>query len=46
MIRGKLLVIDDDEVGCRLMKAIFTPEGFDVIVAHDGRRALPGTRSA
>jgi two-component system nitrogen regulation response regulator GlnG len=35
-----ILVIDDDEAGCRLLKAIFTGEGFEVIVANDGRSGL------
>ena len=33
---GTLLVIDDDEASCRLVKATFSSEGFDVIAAHDG----------
>jgi len=32
----KLLVIDDDEISCRLMEAIFAPRGFEVLMAHDG----------
>jgi two-component system, NtrC family, response regulator AtoC len=36
----RLLVIDDDEAGCRLVKAIFTAEGFEVLAAHDGRAGL------
>jgi two-component system nitrogen regulation response regulator GlnG len=36
----RLLVIDDDKAGCRLLKAIFTPEGFDVLLAGDGRAGL------
>jgi DNA-binding NtrC family response regulator len=35
-----LLVIDDDEASCRLVKAIFEPEGIDVIAAHDGSSGL------
>jgi two-component system, NtrC family, response regulator HydG len=36
----KLLVIDDDEVGCRLISAIFSPLGYHVIAAHDGPSGL------
>lgn len=36
----KLLVIDDDEAACRLVKAVFEAEGFEVTVAHDGHAAL------
>jgi DNA-binding NtrC family response regulator len=36
----KLLVIDDDPAGCRLVRAIFAVEGFDVMVAHDGAQGL------
>ena len=37
---GHVLVIDDDEAGCRLLQAVFTPEGFAVTVAHDGMTGL------
>jgi two-component system nitrogen regulation response regulator GlnG len=36
----KLLVIDDDPTGSRLIQAIFAPEGFEVLVALDGRSGL------
>ena len=36
----RLLVIDDDEAGCRLMRAIFATEGFEVFAAHDGAAGL------
>src|SRR4051794_11474316 len=36
----KLLVVDDDEASCRLVRAIFTPEGFEVSAAHDGNTGL------
>jgi len=32
----KLLVIDDDEAICRLVRAIFNADGFEVLTAHDG----------
>jgi DNA-binding NtrC family response regulator len=37
---GKLLVIDDDEASCKLMKAIFVAEGFEVFDAYDGKTGL------
>jgi DNA-binding NtrC family response regulator len=36
----KILVIDDDEPSCRLVKAIFKREGFDVICAENGSVGL------
>jgi two-component system nitrogen regulation response regulator GlnG len=33
---SRILVIDDDEPSCRLVAAIFGPEGFEVLSAHDG----------
>jgi DNA-binding NtrC family response regulator len=42
-MRGKLLVIDDDEASCRLVKAIFQAEGLDVLAAHAGK---PGVARA
>ncbi len=36
----RLLVIDDDEASCRLVRAIFGPEGFEVLFAHDGPSGL------
>jgi two-component system response regulator HydG len=36
----KLLVIDDDEAGCRLVAAIFAADGFEVLTAHDGAEGL------
>ena len=35
-MRGRLLVVDDDEASCRLIKASFTAEGLGVSMAHDG----------
>jgi DNA-binding NtrC family response regulator len=37
---GKLLVIDDDPAHCRLVKAIFDRQGFEVLAAHDGPAGL------
>ena len=39
-MKKRILVVDDEEAGCRLVKAIFTAEGFDVLVAGDGVEAL------
>ena len=36
----KVLVIDDEEPNCRLVKAIFAAEGFEVVEAHDGPAGL------
>ncbi len=37
---NRLLAVDDDEVSCRLIRATFAAEGFEVIVAHDGVEGL------
>ncbi len=37
---AKLLVVDDDEASCRLVKAIFAAEGVEVVMAHDGPAGL------
>jgi DNA-binding NtrC family response regulator len=37
---AKLLVVDDDEASCRLVKAIFAAEGVEVVMAHDGQAGL------
>jgi DNA-binding NtrC family response regulator len=39
-MRRKVLVVDDDEMSCKLVKMIFEGEGLDVIVAHEGRSGL------
>jgi|KBSSwiStaDraftv2_1062776.scaffolds.fasta_scaffold32953_2 DNA-binding NtrC family response regulator len=39
-MKNRVLVVDDEEAGCRLVKSIFTAEGFDVVMAYDGREAL------
>jgi len=39
-LSGKLLVIDDDEINCRLVRATFEAEGFQVLMAHDGPAGL------
>jgi DNA-binding NtrC family response regulator len=40
-----LLVVDDDQAGCRLVKAIFTADGFEVHAAHDGPAGLERARA-
>jgi DNA-binding NtrC family response regulator len=40
IMANKLLVIDDDEASCRLVKATFSAEGIDVVMAHDGPAGL------
>ncbi|MBA3464117.1 MAG: sigma-54-dependent Fis family transcriptional regulator [Deltaproteobacteria bacterium] len=37
---GRVLVIDDDEAGCRLLSATLKPEGHEVVAEHDGARGL------
>ncbi len=36
----KILVVDEEESLRELMRAILEPEGFDVVVASDGKEAL------
>jgi DNA-binding NtrC family response regulator len=36
----KLLVIDDDEAGCRLIRRLFADEQMSVLMQHDGERGL------
>jgi len=37
---GTLLIIDDDEPSCRLVRATFQSEGVSVLAAHDGPAGL------
>ncbi len=37
---ARVLVVDDDEASCRLVKAIFQAEGIEVLMAHEGRTGL------
>jgi two-component system, NtrC family, response regulator HydG len=39
-MQRRLLVIDDDDAGCRLVKAIFRDEGLEVLAASDGPSGL------
>ena len=36
----KLLVADDEQKICRLLKSFFSERGFEVLLAHDGQAAL------
>ncbi len=40
MAAGKILVVDDDQNICELLRLYIEKEGFDVRIANDGRRAL------
>lgn len=39
-MNGRVLAIDDDQAGCRLVVAILSPEGYEVRTAHDGAAGL------
>lgn len=40
MNKGKILVVDDDKNICELLRLYIEKEGFQVVMAHDGKRAL------
>jgi DNA-binding NtrC family response regulator len=40
-----LLIIDDDNANCRLIKAIFSAEGIEVVAAHDGQSGIDLART-
>lgn len=40
MAAGKILVVDDDQNICELLRLYIEKEGFEVTIANDGRRAL------
>ena len=40
MTKTRILVIDDEDLVCRLLEAMLVPEGFDVALAHDGTEGL------
>ncbi len=46
MSSPKLLVVDDDLPGSRLVKAIFAAEGFQISAAHTGAEALAAVATA
>lgn len=37
---GKILVVDDDKNICELLRLYIEKDGFDVVLAHDGKRAV------
>ena len=40
MKNGRIMVVDDDRNICELLRLYIEKEGFDVIMAHDGKTAL------
>ena len=40
MSAGKILVVDDDQNICELLRLYIEKEGFEVRIANDGRKAL------
>ncbi|AZO96418.1 response regulator transcription factor [Halocella sp. SP3-1] len=40
MSRSKVLIIDDDQHICQILKEYFEYDGFEVIVVHDGKTGL------
>ena len=40
MASGKILVVDDDQNICELLRLYIEKEGFEVVIANDGRKAL------
>ena len=40
MASGKILVVDDDQNICELLRLYIEKEGFQVAIANDGRQAL------
>lgn len=40
MAEGKILVVDDDQNICELLRLYIEKEGFEVAIANDGRKAL------
>jgi DNA-binding NtrC family response regulator len=42
---GSLLIIDDDDANCQLIKAIFRAEDMDVAVEHDGQSGIDRARA-
>ncbi|MDD4806923.1 MAG: response regulator, partial [Oscillospiraceae bacterium] len=40
MTKGKILVVDDDQNICELLRLYIEKENFEVVIANDGRQAL------
>lgn len=38
--KSRVLVVDDDPMGCRLLRELLSPDGYDVLIASDGRSAV------
>ncbi len=38
--KAKILVVDDDDRNLRLVEAVLLPQGYEVVLAHDGEEAL------
>ncbi len=38
--KAKILVVDDEDRKLRLVEAMLLPQGYEVILAHDGEEAL------
>lgn len=45
MENKKILIVDDDENICELLRLYLNKEGFEPIVANDGEKAIESTRS-
>src|SRR5213596_1010761 len=39
-MKNRILVVDDDQASCRLIRAIFTADECEVLIAHDGAEGL------
>ena len=40
METGKILIVDDDQNICELLRLYTEKEGYTVAIAHDGRKAV------
>ncbi|MDH3675499.1 MAG: response regulator, partial [Anaerolineae bacterium] len=38
--KSTILIVDDEEVGCKTLKALLLPEGYDMAFASHGQEAL------
>jgi CheY-like chemotaxis protein len=43
--KGNILVVDDDERTRRMMQAMLTPQGYEVILAKDGKEGVDLART-
>ncbi len=44
--KARILAVDDDEKILRVIEALLTPHGYEVVFAHDGRQAITAMASA